>query len=190
MCPVSIHHFWKFVFWGFEFDSLSTNWPLTYFLFLVNVLPDNLIVFSNQFLLNVSNFLVDPHNFNKFTYGRIHLHPEQSYYEVIFAKLHLWWHFVYDHRTLKVMSLNINSLELIKVICIVENQADRDFIFKSYENYNILLFNKMDSWSPVFYNDTFSIHKLRSFFPYVEVCFSECEWLSETLPIFLFFIWS
>ena len=57
------------------------------------------------------------------------------------------------------MSLCFDSLLFIEVACIVENKVDKAAIFmKSNENDDILLFDVMHGWSPIFNHDTLSVY--------------------------------
>ena len=57
------------------------------------------------------------------------------------------------------MSLCFDSLLFIEVACIVKNKVDKVAIFmKSNENDDILLFDVMYGWSPIFYHDTLSVY--------------------------------
>ena len=89
------------------------------------------------------------------------------------------------------MPFCFDSLLFIEVASIVENKVDKVAIFmKSNENDDILLFDVMHGWSPIFNHDTFPVYKLGSFFPYIKISFLESEWFSAFLWIFLFFVGS
>ena len=57
------------------------------------------------------------------------------------------------------MPFCFDSLLFIEVASIVENKVDKVAIFmKSNENDDILLFDVMHGWSPIFNHDTFSVY--------------------------------
>ena len=84
-----------------------------------------------------------------------------------------------------MMSFDFDPLDLVKVSCVIENKSNKMGLFiKRYHHDDVLLFNVMHGWSPIFRHDTLSVDKLRSVLPYITVCFLKCERFSTFLPVF------
>ena len=155
-CPVRIHHFWKRVM---IFRLCNVSWfvcfPFVNFLFLLNLFLGWSFVF-------ICLLIIVPEYFNECTNRWIHLYFEHCNYKAIFILYHFLWYLIDYHCTIEFMSLNfysLMSLQLIEVVSIIEYNVDKVLLTcESYENNDVLLFNEVNRWTPIFSHHAFSVY--------------------------------